>query len=320
MSLVILNNDWIPSNKRDANIAENDNPIIDTRTFSRVTKSLLNSSQAIDKTLNHAHHHRSHCLPYSKTIKAQNTLGFQQIKKIKDETSLAASNVLSMKFWNSFQKYGVNLGDDNSTCSVSSSTSVPVVDLDKAMSSMTQREVSGEIQDIIQSLGYRATESLSWKEYKDVCHRLFDPTNIAGGASVSMSNNMMTDNLSQSQASYHSDGYSHSMSRASFDNSSSVYDHQSDGFAHRARSYNSLQRKHRGAGSIQPNKAHLDVTDFSPMESTLLAPVKKDALCEVVKNEYRKIRKHQLPGIYHCYDVVFFLYYSPNLNILFGVL
>mmetsp|Transcript_17038 Transcript_17038/g.32074 ORF Transcript_17038/g.32074 Transcript_17038/m.32074 type:complete len:679 (-) Transcript_17038:95-2131(-) len=291
MSLVMLDNEWASSDDRDNAIAGHDNPSIDTRTFSRVTKSQLNSSKAIDKTLRHGHKHRSQCLPYSKATKAQNTLGFRQLKKIKDETSLTATHVLTMKFWNSFQKHSVSLGDDNS--SVSSGASVPVVNLQSAICSMTDREISAEISNIIQSLGFRATESLSWKEYKNVCNMIFDTGATAGG-SVTGSSNVVGESQSLSQASHHSDLHSRSLSYTSFGNSSSAYDLQSEARLHKGSSYTSLQRKHRGAGSIQPNMSHADVTDFSPLESTLLAPVKKDALCEVVKNEYRKIRKHQL--------------------------
>jgi hypothetical protein len=305
----MLNNEWKPTGQRDASILEHDHPTIDTRTFSRLTKSQLNASKAIDKTLRHAHNHRSQCLPYSKATKAQQTLGFNQIKKIKDETSLTANNVLTMKFWNSFQKHAVSLSGDDSSSSVSSVASVPVLDLQKAIRSMTQREVSREVQDIVQSLGFRPTESLSWKEYKNVCNRLFDPAvsnNNSNIAAISVLSHPHTtsDNLSQSQShqslsqeSHHSDVYSRSLSFQSLDNSSSAaLDMQSDGLPHKSQSYSLLQRKHRGVGSIQPNKAHLDVTDFSPSESTILAPVKKDALCEVLKNEYRKIRKDQIPG------------------------
>lgn len=312
MSGVALNNEWIPAHQRDASILEHDHPAIDTRTFSRVTKSQLNSSKAIDKTLRHAHNHRSQCLPYSKATKTSQPLGFNQIKKIKDETTLTAKSVLTIKFWDSFQKHAITShshGDDNSnsngkssssnsSSSIASVASVPVLELQRAISSMTQREVSAEVQDIVHSLGFRPTESLSWKEYKNVCNRIFDP---AAGVNSSFStaphsqHPLHGESNSLSQASYQSETGSHSLSYQSMDNSSSM-DLQSDGLPHKSQSYSLLQRKHRGVASIAPNQANADVTDFSPSESTILAPVKKDALCEVLKNEYRKIRKGQLPG------------------------
>ena len=287
----LLDNEWKRELQRDIEIVQYDQPTLDTRTFSRVTKSQLNSSKAIDKTLRHAHKHRSQCLPYSKASKAENPLGFNQVKRIKDETSLATNHILSMKFWHSFQKNAVSLSDENS--SVSSCGSVPVQDLQKAIQSLTEREMSAEVDNIIKSLGFRATESLSWKEYKSVCFRLFG-SEVGGGNS----SNEVHDNLSQSQESYQSDEYSHSYN--SLANSSSI-DYRGDGLPPKAESYSQLKRKYRGVGSIKPNEAHLDVTDFSPSQSTLLAPVKKDALTEVLKNEYRKIRKNQLPGINQTY-------------------
>ena len=306
MSGIVLSNEWNPSNQRDASIAEHDHPAIDTRTFSRVTKSQLNSSKAIDKTLRHAHNHRSQCLPYSKTTKSSQSLGFNQIKKIKDETTLTQNNILTMKFWNSFQKHATSshaISDDNShshntsisSSSVASGASVPVLDLHRAISSMTEREVSAEVQDIVQALGFRPTESLSWKEYKNVCSRVFDPPI---GTTSTFSAPLQGESHSLSQASFHSDAGSHSLGFQSMDNSSSMGLHSTGVPPQKpqAQSYSLLQRKHRGVSNIAPNKAHADVTDFSPSESTILAPVKKDALCEVLKNEYRKIRKDQLPG------------------------
>lgn len=296
--MAMLNNTWSSADHRDAHIALHDHPNMDTRSFSRLTKSQLSSSKAIDKTLQHAHNHRSECLPYSKSMKNQQTLGFNQIKKIKDETSLSAQNVLTMKFWSSFQKHAVSInGDESSSSSISSAgmVSVPVPELQRAMRSMTDRSVEVEVRDIVQALGFRPTESLSWKEYKGFCNRIFDPASALNSSPHNQSQSIMNDTISQSLESYQSlslDGNSRSPSFQSTDTSQDVLQ------CGKSQSYTHLQRKHRGVNSIRPNKDHLDITDFSPAESTILAPVKKDALCEVLKNEYRKIRKNKIPGLF----------------------
>lgn len=273
-----LSNTWNSSSQRDQSILEHDDLTLDTRTFSRATKSQLSSSRAVDKTLKNAFHHRSECLSYSNASKEKSSAGFQQLNHIRDETAIAKTQMLTLKFWTSFQKHAVVRSDDNSSnVSAASSSSIPVVGLTEAISSLSDRDISNEVDNIVRSLGLKHTESLSWREYKSVCKKIFDPPTAVG------------ENLSQ--FSVNSGGLSRSHS---IDNSSSV--ERDDNMTQYTQSYSVLQRKYRGVGSIKPNPSHADITDFAPSESTILAPVRKDALCQVLKSEYRKSRKEPAPA------------------------
>jgi hypothetical protein len=238
---------------------------VDIRKFTRATCSQLETAHAVDRTLKKAFNHTIHDSVSLNAMKSTDNI-FGEIQSV---TTPAMGNHLATMFWESFNKYAVQ----PSISSKIRAKSLPVDSAGVALSSISQDISDAELKAALVSLGFGVSESLCWAEYKNLCYRLFlgqsAPQKPMSCKSASTSDLLV--------------------SRAGLGSPSRTRT------ADKVISFDVLMRKERASTSSAIDSsvmANEDSTVFKPA----IPPLKKDILCNVLKEEYRKIRKATAAG------------------------
>jgi hypothetical protein len=227
---------------------------------------------------------------------------------------LEMSSILSTKFWESFQKYAFMPHDTTKYKSLS----LHVNSLATALKSMSSRVTDAEVANVVIELGLSPVESLSWVEYKNVCAYVFSPQMFYPTTEPKTSALSPTRHGMSQQHSPTRHGMSqHSMPRSMSNNGLSQHGltrQMSNSQTEpdlmksvKSQSFEVLLRKHRTT-STMANEADSAGISEEAMSRVDMPAMKKDTLCDVLKQNYRDIRKNKKQRMYICMYVRMYVF------------
>jgi hypothetical protein len=198
-------------------------------------------------------------------------------QSVMSESSLDLSSTMALttpdvitKFWRSFEKFAVSQPGKFETHNSLFALALPVTSLLSALQLMSTVNIEAEVQHLIAPLNLSESESLSWVEYRDLCSRLFCANESVSSASL---------------------GPRHRHSRQS-PSSPSRESQRNELIGSKA--YDRLLRINRTANTIPHSVSEPSLAESCQSEKT--SSLNKDSLCQVMKEEYRKIRRAQESG------------------------
>mmetsp|Transcript_24566 Transcript_24566/g.36176 ORF Transcript_24566/g.36176 Transcript_24566/m.36176 type:complete len:557 (+) Transcript_24566:108-1778(+) len=253
-SKTLTKNTWLQSDFNPS-VSSLDLSSVDVRNFGDTAISQLSTAHAVDKTLRNALRHKSHQIHGAdmNSLNASRSLeSFHDSNDVKRGES-GPSSFLVVRFWETFRKFG-SLPNNSSRLKA---MALQISSLLPAIKSLSPQISEDEVTRVVESLGLQPQESLSWAEFRDICCLIFSPRSKTAKT-------LNTVIPSPTKNSFHASGKA---------------------FA----SYDVLMRRHRTT-SISDCDTNTVPTEEASVSKVTIPSVKKDALCDVLKEKYRQIK------------------------------
>lgn len=260
------------------NEEEEDLNSFDTRSFTSNTISQLKTLNSLNKTIKNSFLFSLKTLPSSTDL--TNTLpSLNSLNSNLNSTNFYTHEILT-KFWKSFKKYSLKSINKPNSDIQSTGLSLPIKLLYTALQSISTININNKVNNIIKLNNLSLNESISWVEYRDICYEIFRPETLL----QSIPNQTLSNSLSEPSIG--------------------------------SKPYEKLLRCDRTANSISNSLSDISATE--PFISEDRPPLMKETLCNVLKTEYRKIRKAQEDGNISIIIIIIYYYYHFQNNKFLG--